>query len=53
VHLIVGSSAGRPSLDDVRFALADMKVDVTELGAADRQDAGLFSVPLEGLTEVS
>jgi uncharacterized membrane protein YbhN (UPF0104 family) len=44
VHLIVGSSAGRPSLDDVRFALADLNVDITELGAADRQDAGLFSV---------
>jgi glycosyltransferase 2 family protein len=48
VHLIVGSSAGRPSLDDVRFALADLKVDVTELGAADRQDAGLFSVAARG-----
>jgi uncharacterized protein (TIRG00374 family) len=48
VHLVVGSSAGRPSLDDVRFALADMKVDITELGAADRQDAGLFSVAARG-----
>ena len=48
VHLIVGSSAGRPSLDDVRFALADMKVDITELGEADRQDAGLFSVAARG-----
>jgi uncharacterized membrane protein YbhN (UPF0104 family) len=48
VHLIVGSSAGRPSLDDVRFALADMKVDISELGAADRQDAGLFSVAARG-----
>jgi glycosyltransferase 2 family protein len=48
VHLIVGSSAGRPSLDDVRFALADMKIDVTELGAADRQDAGYFSVAAQG-----
>jgi uncharacterized protein (TIRG00374 family) len=48
VHLIVGSSAGRPSLDDVRFALADLKVDITELGAADRQDAGLFSVTARG-----
>ena len=26
VHLIVGSSAGRPSLDDVRYALADLGV---------------------------
>jgi uncharacterized protein (TIRG00374 family) len=48
VHLIVGSSVGRPSLDDVRFALADLKVDITELGAADRQDVGLFSVAARG-----
>jgi glycosyltransferase 2 family protein len=48
VHLIVGSSAGRPSLDDVRFALADMKVDITDLGAADRQDAGFFAVAARG-----
>ncbi len=48
VHLIVGSSAGRPSLDDVRFALADLKVDINELGAADRQDAGLFAVTARG-----
>ncbi len=44
VHLLVGSSAGRPSLDDVRFALADMKIDIAELGVADRQDAGNFAV---------
>ena len=48
VHLVVGSSAGRPSLDDVRFALADMNVDVTELGAAARQDAGHFAVAARG-----
>jgi uncharacterized membrane protein YbhN (UPF0104 family)/tRNA A-37 threonylcarbamoyl transferase component Bud32 len=48
VHLIVGSSAGRPSLDDVPFALADMKVDITDLGVADRQDAGFFSVAARG-----
>ena len=48
VHLIVGSSAGRPSLDDVRFALADMKIAVTDLGAADRQDAGHFAVAAQG-----
>ncbi len=48
VHLIVGSSAGRSSLDDVRYALADMKVDVTELGAAARQDAGHFAVAARG-----
>jgi uncharacterized protein (TIRG00374 family) len=44
VHLVVGSSAGRPNLDDVRFALAQMKIDVVELGEADRQDAGQFTV---------
>ncbi len=48
VHLVVGSSAGRPSLDDVRFALADMKIDITELGVADRQDAGYFAVAAQG-----
>jgi hypothetical protein len=48
VHLVVGSSAGRPSLDDVRFALADMNVGVTELGAAARQDAGHFAVAARG-----
>jgi uncharacterized membrane protein YbhN (UPF0104 family) len=44
VHLVVGSSAGRPSLDDVRVALTDLGVRVDEMGAADRQDAGHFSV---------
>ena len=48
VHLILGSSAGRPSLDDVRFALADLKVAITELGVANRQDAGLFAVAARG-----
>jgi uncharacterized protein (TIRG00374 family) len=44
VHLIVGSSAGRPSLDEVRYALADLKVAVSDLGVADRQSAGHFSL---------
>jgi glycosyltransferase 2 family protein len=44
VHLVVGSSAGRPSLDDVRYALADLGVGHTELGVAARQDAGQFAV---------
>ncbi len=48
VHLAVGSSAGRPSLDDVAFALADMNVVVVELGVADRQDAGVFGVAARG-----
>jgi uncharacterized membrane protein YbhN (UPF0104 family) len=49
VHLIVGSSAGRPSLDDVRFALADMNVPVVEFGVADRQSAGQFAVAARGV----
>jgi uncharacterized membrane protein YbhN (UPF0104 family) len=49
VHLIVGSSAGRPSLDDVRYALADMNVPVVELGVADRQSAGQFAVAARGV----
>ena len=48
VHLIVGSSAGRPSLDDVRYALADLGVPITGLGVADRQDAGQFAVAATG-----
>jgi glycosyltransferase 2 family protein len=48
VHLIVGSSAGRPSLDDVRYALDDMNVPIAELGVADRQDAGQFTVAARG-----
>jgi glycosyltransferase 2 family protein len=48
VHLAVGSSAGRPSLDDVRFALDDMNVQVVDLGVADRQDAGQFAVAARG-----
>lgn len=49
VHLVVGSSAGRPSLDDVRFALDDMNVRITDLGVADRQDAGQFTVAARGV----
>jgi glycosyltransferase 2 family protein len=49
VHLIVGSSAGRPSLDDVRYALDDMNVPIAELGVADRQDAGQFTVAARGV----
>ncbi|HSL72852.1 MAG TPA: lysylphosphatidylglycerol synthase transmembrane domain-containing protein [Ilumatobacteraceae bacterium] len=49
VHLVVGSSAGRPSLDDVRFALADMNVAVSDLGVADRQSAGHFAVAARGV----
>ncbi len=44
VHLAVGSSAGRPSLDVVTTALADMNVQITSLGVASRQRAGHFAV---------
>jgi glycosyltransferase 2 family protein len=48
VHLMLGSSAGRPGLDDVRYALAAMGVAVAEMGVADRQDAGQFTVAATG-----
>ena len=44
VHLVFGSCGGRPGLDDVRSALAELGVDTTHVGAADRQPAGLFLV---------
>jgi uncharacterized membrane protein YbhN (UPF0104 family) len=44
VHLVFGSTAGRPGLDLVRSALAELGVAVTSVGAADRQQAGLFLV---------
>ncbi len=43
-HLAFGSSAGRPSLDDVRRALAQVGVTTSSLSAAARQPAGLFEV---------
>jgi hypothetical protein len=48
VHLAVGSSGGRPPLELVRAALAELGVRTTELGAADRQQAGLFVVNTTG-----
>lgn len=44
VHLAVGSSGGRPSLRYVEAALAELGLDARVVGAADRQDAGLFRV---------
>jgi uncharacterized membrane protein YbhN (UPF0104 family) len=44
VHLVFGSSAGRPSLKLVRSGLTDVGVTVVALGATDRQQAGLFTV---------
>jgi uncharacterized protein (TIRG00374 family) len=44
VHVVAGSVEGRPSLDDVALALTALGVEATQLGAADRQPAGLFTV---------
>lgn len=44
VHLALGSSAGRPSVDDVRRALAQVGVTTVSLSPADRQPAGHFEV---------
>jgi len=44
VHLLFGSSAGRPTLTLVERALADLGVATRSLGAADRQEAGTFLV---------
>lgn len=44
VHLVFGSCGGRPGLDDVRAAVADLGVPLVSLGAADRQPAGAFLV---------
>lgn len=42
VHLAFGSSEGRPGLGLVRSALTELGVSVRSLGAADRQQAGVF-----------
>ena len=44
VHLIFGSSAGRPSLGDVERALSKVGVQARSLAPADRQRAGVFEV---------
>lgn len=44
VHLIFGSSAGRPSLDDVARALVKVGVHTSSLAPAARQRAGMFEV---------
>ena len=44
IHLVFGSSAGRPSLDGVRQALAELGVATSALGEAERQEAGVFTV---------
>jgi glycosyltransferase 2 family protein len=44
VHLAFGSSEGRPGLGLVRGALAELGVPTRSVGAADRQQAGVFLV---------
>ena len=44
IHLAFGSSGGRPGLDLVLHALNELRVRTVTLGAADRQQAGLFLV---------
>ena len=44
VHLVFGSSAGRPSLTDVERALSKVGVDARSLAPAARQRAGVFEV---------
>ena len=44
VHLAFGSGGGHPGLELVQSALADLGVGTSALGAADRQQAGLFLV---------
>ncbi len=44
VHLAFGSCGGRPGLDQVEAALGELGVRTSTLGAADRQQAGLFLV---------
>ena len=42
VHLLLGSSGGRPSLDDVRRGLEELGVTVAGLSEAERQHAGVY-----------
>jgi uncharacterized membrane protein YbhN (UPF0104 family) len=44
IHLAFGSSGGRPPLDQVGAALAELGVTVTRLDPADLQQAGLYLV---------
>ena len=44
IHLLFGSSMGRPSLHDVATALAGLGVTAHSLGIARRQPAGVFLV---------
>jgi uncharacterized membrane protein YbhN (UPF0104 family) len=44
VHLVFGTSAGRPTVDDVARALEQLGIRTVELSPAARQPAGLFSL---------
>jgi glycosyltransferase 2 family protein len=44
VHLVFGSCEGNPGLGDVSAALGQLGIDAHSLGAADRQQTGLFVV---------
>lgn len=44
VHLAFGSARGRPLLEDVSRAMAELGVDAAAVQIADRQDAGEFIV---------
>jgi uncharacterized membrane protein YbhN (UPF0104 family) len=44
VHLVFGSSMGRPTLADVASSLTGLGIDAHSLGAAHRQHAGVFVV---------
>ncbi len=48
VHLLFGSNAGRPSLAEVRWALDELGVEVTDLSEAVRQEAGVFVLDAVG-----
>jgi uncharacterized protein (TIRG00374 family) len=44
VHLVFGSSAGRPGLDEVHDALTELGVESTDLAVAERQVAGVYTL---------
>jgi glycosyltransferase 2 family protein len=50
VHLLFGSSMGRPSLDDVALALTGVGVPAHSLRIAERQPAGVFNVDAQDET---
>jgi uncharacterized membrane protein YbhN (UPF0104 family) len=48
IHLVFGSSGGRPPLDLVSAALDELGVRVVRLDPADRQEAGLYALNASG-----